>query len=50
MEFLWKSLRARHEIIPRTARRIDALEIPDKALREALINAVIHANYKDHSF
>ena len=45
MEFLWKSLRARHELIPRTARRIDVLEIPEKALREALINAVIHTNY-----
>ena len=45
MEFLWKSLRVRHEIIPRTARRIDVLEIPEKALREALINAVIHTNY-----
>ena len=45
MDFLWKSLRARHEIIPRTAQRIDVLEIPDKALREALINAVIHTDY-----
>ena len=45
MDFLWKSLRARHEIIPRTARRINVLEIPDKALREAVINAVIHMNY-----
>ena len=45
MEFLWKSLRARHELISRTARRIDVLEIPEKALREALINAVIHTNY-----
>ncbi len=45
MEFLWKSLRARHEIVHRTARRIDVLEIPEKALREALINAVIHTNY-----
>ena len=45
MEFLWKSLRARHELIPKTARRIDVLEIPEKALREALINAVIHTNY-----
>ena len=45
MEFLWKSLRARHELIPKTARRIDILEIPEKALREALINAVIHTNY-----
>ena len=45
MEFLWKSLRARHEIIPRTARRVNVLEIPDKALREALINAVTHTNY-----
>ena len=45
MEFLWKSLRARHEIVPRTAQRINVLEIPDKALREALINAVIHTNY-----
>ena len=45
MEFLWKSLRARHELIPRTGRRIDVLEIPEKALREAVINAVIHTNY-----
>ena len=45
MEFLWKSLRARHELIPKTARRVDVLEIPEKALREALINAVIHTNY-----
>ena len=45
MEFLWKSLRARHELIHKTARRIDVLEIPEKALREALINAVIHTNY-----
>ena len=45
IDFLWKNLRARHEIIPRTARRINVLEIPDKALREALINAVTHRNY-----
>ena len=45
MEFLWKSLRARHEINTKTARRINVLEIPPKALREALINAVIHTNY-----
>ena len=45
MEFLWKSLRARHEINPKTAQRINVLEIPPKALREALINAVIHTNY-----
>ena len=45
MGFLWKSLNARHELIPRTARRIDVLEIPEDALREALINAVIHTNY-----
>ncbi len=49
MSFLWKSLRARHEIIPRTARRRDVLEIPDKALREALTNAVTHRNYVNRS-
>ena len=45
MSFLWKNLRVRHEIIPRSTQRIDVLEIPDKALREALVNAVTHRNY-----
>ena len=45
MSFLWKNLRARHEIIPKSTQRIDVLEIPDKALREALVNAVTHRNY-----
>ena len=49
MDFLWRNLRARHEIIPRTARRIDVLEIPDEALREALTNAVTHRNYVNRS-
>ena len=49
MNFLWKSLRARHEIIPKTARRRDVLEIPDKALREALTNAVTHRDYVNPS-
>ena len=42
MSFLWKNLRARHELIPRSTRRINVLEIPDKAL----INAVTHRNYR----
>ena len=46
MSFLWKNLRARHEIIPRSTRRINVLEIPADALREALINAVTHRNYR----
>ena len=46
MSFLWKNLRARHEIIPRSTRRINVLEIPANALREALINAVTHRNYR----
>ena len=45
MKFLWKNLRARHEMIPKTARRKDVLEIPPEALREALVNAVTHRNY-----
>ena len=45
MSFLWKNLRARHEIIPKSTQRIDVLEIPNKALREALVNAVTHRNY-----
>ena len=45
MKFLWKNLRARHELIYKSARRKNVLEIPDKALREALINAVTHRNY-----
>ncbi len=46
MSFLWKNLRARHELIPRSTRRINVLEIPADALREALINAVTHRNYR----
>ena len=46
MNFLWKNLRARHELIPRSTRRINVLEIPADALREALINAVTHRNYR----
>ena len=46
MSFLWKNLRARHELIPKSTRRINVLEIPADALREALINAVTHRNYR----
>ena len=46
MSFLWKNLRARHELIPKSTRRINVLEIPSDALREALINAVTHRNYR----
>ena len=46
ISFLWKNLRARHELIPRSTRRINVLEIPADALREALINAVTHRNYR----
>ena len=45
MEFLRKNLISHHEIIPRTVRRTNVLEIPEKALKEALINAVIHTDY-----
>ena len=45
MSFLWKNLRARHELIPRSTRRINVLEIPEDALREALVNAVTHRDY-----
>ena len=45
MKFLWSNLRARHEMIPKTARRRDVLEIPENALREALVNAMTHRNY-----
>ena len=48
MSFLWKNLRARHEIVHKSAQRIDVLEIPEKALREALVNAVTHRNYITH--
>ena len=47
MSFLWKNLRIRHKLIPKSTRRINILEIPAMALREALINAVTHRNYKN---
>ena len=46
LSFLWKNLRARHELIPKNTRRINVLKIPSDALREALINAVTHRNYR----
>ena len=45
MSFLWKNLRARHELIPRSTRIINVLEIPADALRRALVNAVTHRDY-----
>ena len=48
MSSLWKNLRARHEIIHKSAQRRDILEIPEDALREALVNAVTHRNYISH--
>ena len=45
MKFLWENLRVRHQNIPKTARRIDILEIPEDALREALVNAITHRDY-----
>ncbi|MCL2148249.1 MAG: helix-turn-helix domain-containing protein [Methanomassiliicoccaceae archaeon] len=43
MEFLWRNLRARHEI--RGVRREEILEIPEGALREAVVNAACHRDY-----
>ena len=45
MDFLWRNLRARHELPSKSLRRVDVLEIPEDALREALVNAVTHRDY-----
>ena len=43
MAFLRKNLRLRYEI--KTLQREEILELPEDALREALLNAVIHRDY-----
>ncbi|MFA6010603.1 MAG: ATP-binding protein [Desulfobacteraceae bacterium] len=46
--FLKKHLQLRWEITRESARRKEILELPEVALREALINAVCHRDYNEH--
>ncbi len=45
MTFLLKSLRLEYRIVPGQLQREEVFEIPEDALREALINAVTHRDY-----
>ena len=45
MQFLQKNLRLEYHIIAGQLQRQELLEIPEDALREALINAVTHRDY-----
>ncbi|MCL2143052.1 MAG: putative DNA binding domain-containing protein [Methanomassiliicoccaceae archaeon] len=43
VKFLWKNLRVRHEF--EGVQRINTLEMPEEALREAITNAAAHRDY-----
>lgn len=45
--FLKKHLQLRWEIAPGSARRKEILELPEVALREAVVNAVCHRDYNE---
>ena len=47
--YLKKNLRTVYRFVPGQARREEALEIPEEALREAVVNAVVHRDYFDKS-
>lgn len=46
--FLKKHLQLRWEITSASTRRIEILELPEVALREAMVNAVCHRDYLEH--
>ena len=45
MKFLRKSLRLAHRVVEGKLQREEVLEIPEAALREALVNAITHRDY-----
>ncbi len=49
LKFIMRNIRKTFRIDPHTGRRIDMWEYPLEALREAIINAIIHRDYSVYS-
>jgi len=49
IKFLQKNMRIKTVIDPNTGKRIDKLEYPIVALREAVLNALVHRDYSIHT-